>query len=90
MSTFQNAQIKLMKDYINYDKLIDEMIDAKDKLILKAEIDILKLEEMKQGLINDKKRIEMERDHSNLGHTVNYTFLNPHYEYTKLTGKLSN
>jgi hypothetical protein len=79
-----------MKDYINYDQLIDEMLDVKDKLILKAEIDILKLEEMKQGLINDKKRIEMERDQSNLGHTIHYMFVNPHYEYTKLTGKLND
>jgi hypothetical protein len=78
-----------MKDYINYDRLVDELINDKDRQILKAEIDILNLEEMKQGFINEKKRIEMERDNSNLGHTIHYIFVNPYNEYLKLTEKLN-
>jgi hypothetical protein len=89
MSFFQKSQIKLMKDYINYDRLVDELINDKDRQILKAEIDILNLEEMKQGFINEKKRIEMERDNSNLGHTIHYIFVNPYNEYLKLTEKLN-
>jgi len=40
-STFETAQIKLMKDYINYDELINQLIDTKNKELLKSEIENL-------------------------------------------------
>lgn len=94
-SIFEKEQTKLMKQYINYDKLVDELIDSKNKQILKAEIqisEILKaeiqisgLQEMIKGLNNDIKRIETEREQSNLGNIIHHIFINPTYVYRKLT-----
>lgn len=85
MNTFEKAQIKLMKDYIGYDKMIDDLVLKKEKQIIKAEIEILQLQQMKEGLINDIKRIRMEQDLSNLGNTLHYTFVDPRTEYYRLT-----
>jgi len=85
MNTFEKAQIKLMKDYINYDKLVDELIESKDKEILKCEIQITSLREKQEGLRNDINRIKMERDHSNLGHNIAHIFINPHKIYYDMT-----
>lgn len=87
-SIFEKEQIKLMKQYINYDKLVDELVDDKNNQILKTEIEILGLQEMIKGLHNDITRIEMERDQSNLGNIIHYIFINPNYEYHKLTKRI--
>ena len=84
-STFETAQIKLMKDYINYDELINQLIDTKNKELLKSEIEILQLRERQERIKRDIKRIEQERDLSNLGNYIPYIFVNPINIYNDLT-----
>jgi hypothetical protein len=87
--SFEKEQINLMKRYINYDKLVDELVNDKNKQILKAEIEILGLQEMIKGLHNDIIRIETEREQSNLGNIIHYIFINPNYVYHKLLKEFS-
>lgn len=90
LSHNEALKLKKMKEYINFDKLVDEEIEQRRKQIIKNEIDIIKLERMNEILSNDIKRIEEERDHSNMGFNVNHIFINPYIIYEKLTRELNN
>jgi hypothetical protein len=89
-NTFEQTQLKLMKDFINYDKLVDELIASKDKEIIRLEIEISKYKECQEGLRRDKERIELERVNSNLGNVRCHIFVNPNKIYYDMTNPTSN
>ena len=57
-------ELNAIKKYINYDKLVDDIILKKNQ-VLKAKIEIARLEQNIIYIENDVKRIEDERIQSN-------------------------
>lgn len=84
-SRFEQTQLKLMKEFINYDKLVDELIASKDKEILRLEIEISRCKEHQECLQRDKERIDLERVNSNLGNVKCHIFVNPNTIYYNMT-----
>ena len=58
-------EINAIKKYINYDKLVDDIILMKKNQVLKNKIEIARLEQNIIYIENDVKRIEVERIQSN-------------------------
>lgn len=83
-TTSKYNKMKMMKEYIGYDKLIDKLVQEKKRQLIKCRCDILELELQIEGLHLDIERIRKEQEESNLGKLLYHIYLDPYAEYNKL------
>jgi hypothetical protein len=85
LNDLSQKEYELKKQYIGYDKLVDNAIAEKRKSILELEINILALTKKIASIKNDIARIETERN--NNAHTACGVFVNVAKTYEKMTSK---
>ena len=72
----------LMKEYIQYDKIVDNLIASKKRDIIKCKLDIEDYTARISTLENDIIRITEERDNGKFN--SNYIFVNPYTIYDNM------
>lgn len=72
-------ELAIKKQFINYDKLIDDLISAKEMKILEWRVKMKQVEMAILALQNDIVRIRKEQKNSNYKYC--HCFVDPHIEY---------
>lgn len=81
----QEEEFNMIKHFINYDGLVDNLIREKETKMLEYKI---KINQMKMAILtyeNDIKRVKEEQKNSN--HKLPHIFINPNMIYHKITQK---
>jgi hypothetical protein len=84
-NNLQKAEFEFMKQFINYDDLIDNLIKEKETKILECQIKIKQIEFMMLTNKNDIERVKEEQKNSNYKYC--HIFINPHKVYYDMTKK---
>jgi len=83
INDLRKAEFDVIKEYINYDKLVDDLIQEKKRQVQKHAIEILERKQSIKYLENDIQRIIKEQQNSSVDYP--HIFINPNTVYYNMT-----